>query len=147
MAMVKSPNYRFSYSKGNGGLSAQKLLREDKIHLANKIVVDGSDSKKVSWEYCLRPDTLREWVRKLKNGVKLHSNKGRPSALSKEGKEKLVEFCTSGVYNVKYEDFIKKIHELQMEEAAPYKKGLSSLNLYSLMDNHMLHYIIKTRLA
>ena len=147
MAMVKSPNYRFSYSKGNGGLSAQKLLREDKIHLANKIVVDGSDSKKVSSEYCLRPDTLREWVRKLKNGVKLHSNKGRSSALSKEGKEKLVEFCTSGVYNVKYEDFIKKIDELQMEETAPYKKGLSSLNLYSLMDNHMLHYIIKTRLA
>ena len=69
MAMVKSPNYRFSYSKGNGGLSAQKLLREDKIHLANKIVVDGSDSKKVSSEYCLRPDTLREWVRKLKNGA------------------------------------------------------------------------------
>ena len=73
-----------------------------------------------------RPDTLRECVRKLKYGVQLHSNKGRPSALSKEGKEKLVEFCTAGVYNVKYEDFIKKIHELQMEEAASYKKGLSS---------------------
>ena len=74
-----------------------------------------------------RPDTLPEWVRKLKNGVQLHSNKGRPSALSKEAKEKLVEFCRAGVYNVKYEDFIKKIHELQMEEeAASYKKGLSS---------------------
>ena len=90
MAMVNSPKYKFPYSKGNGGLSAHKLLREDKIHLANKVVVDGRDSSKVSWEYCLRPDNLREWVRKLKNGVKLHSNKGRPSALSKEGKEKLV---------------------------------------------------------
>ena len=129
MAMVKSPKYRFPYSKGNGGLSAHKLHREDKIHLANKIVVDGCDSKKVSWEYCLRPDTLRGWVRKVKNGVQLHGNKGRPSALSKEGKEKLVEYCTAGVYDVKYEDFIKKIHELQMEDAASYKKGLSSVKL------------------
>ena len=129
MAMMKSPKYRFPYSKGNGGLSAHKLHREDKIHLANKIVVDGCDSKKVSWEYCLRPDTLRGWIRKVKNGVKLHGNKGRPSALSKEGKEKLVEYCTAGVYNVKYEDFIKKIHELQMEDAASYTKGLSSVKL------------------
>ena len=77
----------------------------------------------------MRPDTLRGWIRKVKNGVKLHGNKGRPSALSKEGKEKLVEYCTAGVYNVKYEDFIKKIHELQMEEAASYKKGLTSVKL------------------
>ena len=44
MAMVKSPKYKFPYSKGKGGLSAHKLHREDKIHLANKIVVDGCDN-------------------------------------------------------------------------------------------------------
>ena len=91
----------YSVCYDNGELTAHKLHREHKIHQANKTVVDGYDSKKESWEYCLKPDALREQVRKVKNGVKLHySNKEGPPALSKEGREKPVEFSTLRVYNV-----------------------------------------------
>lgn len=43
VTIVNAKKYRFSYSKDNGRLSPHKLQREDKMHLAKKIVVDGCD--------------------------------------------------------------------------------------------------------
>ena len=49
--------------------------------------------------------------------------------MSNESKLVLSEFVSSGVYNVKAADFIKKVHDLQIEDAKQCNKSILQVKL------------------
>ena len=50
-------------------------------------------------------------------GDEVHEKAGRPSSLTLNSKNELAAYVAEGVYNVKAHDFVKKVHQMQIEDA------------------------------
>ena len=54
----------------------------------------------MSWQYAIKPDTLGEWVKRVKAGDEVHERAGRPSSLTSDSKNESAAYVAEGVYNV-----------------------------------------------
>ena len=109
------------------------FTRKQEIELSNKCLLGGEVSCKVAWQHDIKPNTLRKWINTVTEGRKEARKEGRkegrPAPLSNESKLVLSEFVSSGVYNVKVADFIKKVHDLQIEDAKQCNKSIFQVKL------------------
>ena len=115
--MVCSPGCGLRHIDGRRRAREARFTPSEKIELSNKVILGEGKSNKVSWQYAIKPDTLREWVKRVKAGDEMHEKAGRPSSLALNSKIKLAAYVAEGVYNVKAHDFVKKVHQMQIEDA------------------------------
>ena len=127
ITMVCSAAYGLRQIDGRRRARNASYSRLEKIELANKCILYGESSNKVSWQFDIKPDTFRKWVKAVKAGDMIYDSKGRPGSLSQNSKLALASYISSGPYNVREVDFIKKVHQLQIDDATPFTSSLSQV--------------------
>lgn len=117
ITMVKDTAYKFPHGTSKCSLNVSELTENDKVWLVNKHLKENVSTNWISWNWGLNPRTLRKWVLRVKKQDILHCRAGRPSSLTDESKEKLVQYVQAGVHSLRVADFEEKIHVLQLEQA------------------------------
>ena len=72
--MALTQGQRFSNGLAKVDLDVMLLTREDKRSLGNMHLVEGHDSAWVSWNYGIKPDTLRKWIHIVRQYIFYHDD-------------------------------------------------------------------------
>ena len=77
------------------------LTREDKRSLGNMHLVEGHDSAWVSWNYGIKPDTLRKWIHIVRQDISLLDDCGRSRLFSAANRAEfeLTNCCRGRIQN------------------------------------------------
>ena len=65
----------------------------------------------MSWQSDIKPDAFWKCIKAVKAGRMIYESRGRPVSWSQNSKLALVSYISSGPYNVREVDFVKKLHQ------------------------------------
>lgn len=86
------------FGRGNVDLSSQTLIAAEKYWLIEQMMTNKSGPSALSTKYNLNYNTLKDWLRKARNGRKIRSDNGRPRIIPKKVLKEVKKEVQSGRY-------------------------------------------------